>query len=569
MKRPSARLCIAALILSILLEPYTVSAAAPPAQKESKMSENTADTQEQPLTSEEPATSEEPLASGQPAASKEPLTSDQPVTSEKPLTSDRPVTSEKPLISDRPVTPEKPLTEIPVRLTGSDAKGKTVTLEWDGVYGVAEYSVFLWKNETWEEINKTQQTTGTFSLTEYGTEHIFKIRAYDNTQKQTGESAEIKVLIPEKVKTLTTTAYSKTNVKLYWEAAKGANSYEIYEKQNKKEYKLVKTVEKTDVRLDVKNKESYQFKVVPLFKSTLGAISGNAGETSYENKEFVSMNHQKYTYKEMREDIQSLCKKYSEYVSYEIIGFSEDGRAIYDVILGNKKADKSILVVSTLHAREYIATVVCMKQLEYYLLNYNKTVNGTKLSDVFAKCNVHYVMMANPDGVTISQTKKALWKANANGVNLNRNFPYAFKKGGRRKNGSYSGSKAASASETQAVISLTKKLNQTQTLAVVNYHAMGQIVFGDYGGKNKSLRADIKSMYQIARRTTGYSSAAGYGGSANGNYREYLIYKLKVPSVTIEIGSVPCPVPKYQYASAFKRNKLVVLKEAIWLKKKK
>ena len=522
MKRQLARLCVTALILSFILKPYTVSAAALLAQEELKTSENVADTSlEQPLTSGESA------------------------------------------------TPEELLTQIPVRLTSSDAEEKTVTLEWDVVNGAAEYAVFFWKNEAWEEINRTQETTGTISLTLYGTEDIFKICAYDNEQRQIRESSEIKVLIPEKVKKPKTTAYSRTKVKLYWEAAKGADSYEIYKKQNGKKYELVETVKKTDTHLDVKDKESYRFKVVPVFESTPGAISGNAGETSYKNKEFVSINHKKYTYEEMCGDIQSLCKKYSEYVSYEIIGYSEKDREIYDVILGNKEADKTILVVSTLHAREYIATVVCMKQLEYYLLNYNKTVDGTKLSDVFAECNVHYIMMANPDGVTISQTKKPLWKGNANGVNLNDNFPYAFKKAGRRKDGSYSGKKAASESETQAVISLTKELNKTQTLAVVNYHAMGQIVFGDYDGKNKSLGADIMHMYKIARSTTGYSSAAGYGGTSNGSYREYLLYKLKVSSVTIEVGSVPCPVPKYQYSSAFKRNKLVVLKESIWLKKKK
>lgn len=529
MKRQTACLCIAALILTFILEPYTVSAAALPAEEELKMSENTADTpQEQPLTLEEPA--------------------------EEPVT---------------PEAPEEPVTDIPVRLTGSDAENRTVTLEWDSVNGAAEYAVFLWKNEAWEEISRIQETTGTVSLTGYGTENSFKICAYDSEQKKTGESAEIKVLIPENVKKLKTTAYSRTKVKLYWEAAKGADSYEIYEKQTGKKYKLVKTVKKTNASLTVKDKESYQFKVVPVFNSTLGTISGNAGETTYKNKEFVSTGHQKYTYEEMCGDIKSLCKKYSEYVSYETIGYSAEGREIYDVILGNKEADKTILVVSTLHAREYIATVICMKQLEYYLLNYNKTVDGVKPSDVFAKCNVHYVMMANPDGVTISQTKNARWKGNANGVNLNRNFPYAFKKEGSRKDGSYSGAKAASESETQAIVSLTQKLNKTKTLAVVNYHAMGQIVFGSYGGKSKSLRTDITNMYKIARSTTGYSSAAGYGGTSNGNYREYLIYKLKVPSVTIEVASISCPVPQYQYASTFNRNKLVVLREAVWLKKKK
>lgn len=526
--KKTARLCIVILMLSLILEPFTVNAAVLPVQEELNMAENTREiVQEQP---------------GEASVPKEPAA---------------------------PEEPEVPAAEIPVRMTESDAEEKTVALEWDSVNNAAEYAVLLWKNEAWEEINRTQETKGTVSLTGYGIQNSFKICAYDSEQKLTGESTEIRVLIPAKVKKLKTTAYSRTKMKLYWEASKGADAYEIYEKQNGKKYQLVKTVKKTDVRLDVKDKTGYQFKVVPLFKCAFGTIAGNAGETSYQNKEFVSMDHQKYTYKEMCGDIRSLCKKYSEYVSYETIGYSEEGREIYDVILGNKEADKTILVVSTLHAREYIATVVCMKQLEYYLLNYNKTVDGKKLSDVFDRCNVHYVMMANPDGVTISQTKKARWKANANGVNLNRNFPYAFKKEGSRKDGSSSGKKAASESETQAIVSLTKKLNKTQTLAVVNYHAMGQIVFGDYGGKNKKLRADIADMYQIAKSTTGYSSAAGYGGTSNGNYREYLMYKVKVPSITIEVANISCPVPKYQYASAFNRNKLVVFREAVWLKKKK
>ena len=300
MKRQQARLCIAALILSFILEPYTVSAKTLLVQEEQNLAENTENTEDTP--------------------------------------------QEPPLTPEETETPEVPVTEIPVRLKGSDAEEKTVTLEWDSVNNAAEYAVYFWKNETWEEINRTQETTGAVSLTGYGTENSFKICAYDSEQKLTGESAEIKVLIPAKVKKLKTTAYSRTKVKLYWEAAKDADTYEIYEKQDGKKYRLVKTVKKTDARLDVKDKESYQFKVVPLFKGTLGTIAGNAGETSFKNKEFVSMDHQKYTYKEMCGDIQSLCKKYSEYVSYETIGYSEEGREIYDVILGNKEADKTILV---------------------------------------------------------------------------------------------------------------------------------------------------------------------------------------------------------------------------------
>ena len=57
---------------------------------------------------------------------------------------------------------------------------------------------------------------------------------------------------------------------------------------------------------------------------------------------------------------------------------SVQGRAIYDFAIGNPDAEESLLVVSTLHAREYICSAVLMKELEYYLENYNGTIGGVK-----------------------------------------------------------------------------------------------------------------------------------------------------------------------------------------------
>lgn len=118
MKKQPARLCIVALILSFLLEPYTISTAAYPAQKKLKMAENENTTD---VSQEPPLTSEEPVPSKEPASSEEPIPSEEPVPSEEPLT------------------------KIPVRLTDSDAEEKTVTLEWDNINGTAEYAVFMEK----------------------------------------------------------------------------------------------------------------------------------------------------------------------------------------------------------------------------------------------------------------------------------------------------------------------------------------------------------------------------------------------------------------------------------------
>jgi hypothetical protein len=130
----------------------------------------------------------------------------------------------------------------------------------------------------------------------------------------------------------------------------------------------------------------------------------------------------------------------------------------------------------------------------------------------------------------------------------------------------YSGSAAASESETRAVLSLIEKLRGEGTLqGVVNYHAMGSIVFGSCPKKN-SARQKTSKMYRLARSLTGYSSAAGYSYSskygAAGNLREYVLYKKKIPSITLEIGKGSCPGSISEFPSIWDKNYSLVFREA-------
>ena len=110
------------------------------------------------------------------------------------------------------------------------------------------------------------------------------------------------------------------------------------------------------------------------------------------------------------------------------------------------------------------------------------------------------------------------------------------------------------------LVSSLKKGNSLK--AVINYHAMGKIVFGDYSGKNAQIRKDTLALYWMARSLTGYKSAASYGGSGEGNLREYLLYSAKIPNITIEVGKTWCPCAYWEYDQIFRRNKMVVLKAA-------
>lgn len=301
------------------------------------------------------------------------------------------------------------------------------------------------------------------------------------------------------------------------------------------------------------------------------------------SKKVVATDHQKYSYSEMKADIKLLAKRYPDQVSYNVIGQSEDGRDIYDVVLGNPEAKKSLLVVAAIHAREYMTSLLCMNQIEYYLRYYSKKIDGEKVEDTLDKVAIHFVPMVNPDGVTLSQfgikkIKSASlraklrkisggdtkhWKANARGANLNDNFPFRFKKKGKPSGAAYTGPRASSESETQALVRLVKKLKKKSNLkGIVNYHAMGSIVFGDCSGSKLCKRVTAK-MFKVAKQTTGYISAAGvYNSVSSGSFRDYVMYKLDIPSITIEIGKIQCPGPISEFPSIWKKNKSLVLREA-------
>lgn len=72
-------------------------------------------------------------------------------------------------------------------------------------------------------------------------------------------------------------------------------------------------------------------------------------------------------------------------------------------MIGNPNAKKHLLVIGNLHAREHMTVQLCMKQIEYYLNNYNKKINGKKVSATLNKVAIHYVPSCNPDGTAISQ----------------------------------------------------------------------------------------------------------------------------------------------------------------------
>lgn len=386
----------------------------------------------------------------------------------------------------------------------------------------------------------------------------------DSAEEEKREDEQVQELPPPaKVTGLHTTCESDEKVLLEWNASEGASYYKVYRQQENGDYKkLGKTEQASYSDTSVEYGKTYEYMIVPYNQEDK---EGREAIVRLAHTQAVNIKTQKYTYQQMKTDMGELVRQYSDYCELTPIGTSVEGRAIYDFAIGNPDAQQSILVVSTLHAREYICSAVLMQEIEYYLRNYHNSLDGTTPAKVLNNMQIHYIVMANPDGVTISQTQNARWKANSRGVDLNANFPAKnFTVVGKKGAAGYSGKRALSEPETRAVSELTKSLKKNQhLLGVVNYHAMGQIVFGDC--TKKSIKKDTQTMYRIARNLTGYHDAGGYSSgkaSGGGAYREYVMDLLNIPSITIEMGCTTAPCSYWEYASAFNKNKLVVLKIA-------
>lgn len=387
------------------------------------------------------------------------------------------------------------------------------------------------------------------------------IKQPDDTQVL-GKSQPKKLMRPADVKGLHTTKQGKTKVRLEWKKSKHASVYYVYRKLKGKSYKNIAETKKckyTDK--EVSDGKSYSYKVVAANKQKRAK---RAATITFLNEKVVQIRSQKYTYNQMKMDMKRLEKMYSDYCVLNKIGKSVQGRDIYDFAIGNSDAKKSLLVISTLHAREYICAAVMMKEIEYYLENYSHKVGGVSMANTLDKIQIHYVVMANPDGVTISQTKYSAWKANGRGVDLNRNFPAKkFVVGGKAGAQRYSGPKALSEPESRAIAELTKKLKKEQQLqGVINYHAMGRIIYGDC--KSSKLSKAINAMHHIAKKNTGYKAALDDPSipTWGGQYREYVMYMLGLPSITIEIGTSAAPCPYWQYETEFQKNKYIVIQIA-------
>ena len=269
------------------------------------------------------------------------------------------------------------------------------------------------------------------------------------------------------------------------------------------------------------------------------------------------------TYNLLMEQIEELRKNTKHFV----YGKSELGEDLVAFELG--EGDRTILVQGSIHAREYINSFLLISIIKYLK---NFTLNGRAI----------IIPLSNPDGVRIclegadfienkekrelvenilSNSNQKLYKANANGVDLNVNFDAKWGEGASNTKDSpssenYIGPYPNSESEVKALIDLTIKESPFLTLS---YHSKGNVVYYGFEGQKENTLLYEKKYLDVIVSTTNYTPI--YTINSTGGYKDYCLYVLGILSFTIETGKdyLSHPIGLENLDTIFNENKDLII----------
>lgn len=241
--------------------------------------------------------------------------------------------------------------------------------------------------------------------------------------------------------------------------------------------------------------------------------------------------------------LQRIDKFYSNYKGEkQIIGKSYLGKNIYCFKVG--KGNPILICQYAIHAREYITALLCLKHIKR-LKKHKKT--GT----------VYFIPTMNPDGIAIALTKNPLYKANARGVDLNVNFDARWGKGAKNVftagQENYVGKSPFSEIESRLLRDFTIKIKPNAT---ISYHSKGEEIYYEFF-QPKNTKARDYGLAKVVSNCTGYQIKST--PNSCGGYKDWCIEKLKIPALTIEVGSdkLSHPITKRHLANIYKKTKKV------------
>lgn len=237
------------------------------------------------------------------------------------------------------------------------------------------------------------------------------------------------------------------------------------------------------------------------------------------------------------------------------IGVTENGVPIpYFAV---EKTEYPVVIAQyAIHAREYITSYLALMQAEEF-------------DRVGAFGTVYFIPAVNIDGIAEALYTDGLYKANARRVDLNVNFDARWGTGKKNvraaANENYIGERPFSESETRVLRDFTLLKRPDLT---VSYHSKGEEIYWEFF-QDENARLRDERIAKIAETSTGYALKSA--GASAGGYKDWCIEKLKIPALTVEVGSdsLPHPIGKENIGEIFEKNRRVFqdLTEYLWKEK--
>jgi hypothetical protein len=226
---------------------------------------------------------------------------------------------------------------------------------------------------------------------------------------------------------------------------------------------------------------------------------------------------QRYTtYAELTSILRSYSARFPKLMQIESIGKSHEGRDIWAVKISDnaevEEDEPAIFFNAMHHAREVMTTEVALDMIDQLTSRYQVDATVTRWID---GNEIWIVPMINPDGNNKVWTSNSMWRKNTRegyGVDINRNYPYAWGSCGGSSGSTYSdtyrGPSAGSEPETQAVMGLVSRV---QPVISVSYHSYSEIVIYPYGcdGERAEAREVVEGLGQQLAATLIKDSGSG------------------------------------------------------------
>ena len=190
----------------------------------------------------------------------------------------------------------------------------------------------------------------------------------------------------------------------------------------------------------------------------------------------------------------------------------------------NQQKGQTVLIIGVFHGDEPEGEFLINKLMEQIAASHpqnaprnDKNRHSEEQSDVRILNKVLFIPCLNPDG------KQLKTRTNANGVDLNRNFPTKNWELSKEKDSYYSGTSPASEIETQFLMEIIEEYKPNRILTI---HTPYKVV--NYDGSAREIAEEISKF-------NGYPVQESIGYATPGSFGTYCGIERNIPTITLEL----------------------------------